>query len=101
MQTVEPRSGTWELTVIFHALFPRAVCRAPEFEHGQFVIGPGNRWTAFTRDEDLHRNAHWEDALRSLGRAEGIDATRIERMIDEAKRARRAWSSPYFGSDAN
>ena len=88
----------WEPIVIFLGLWPAAPPLV-DFENGQFVIGPGSRSSAFTRDEEMHRASTWEGAIRTAALADGIKADRIERMIREAKRARREMSSPYFDAD--
>jgi hypothetical protein len=95
----EIQDRIWEPLVIFKALFPKASYPRVEFENGEFVIGPGNRSVSSTPDSELRRAVKWEDAIRAVGLDQGIDPARIERMIVEAKRARREQGSPFFGDD--
>ena len=75
--------------MIFKAWWPTA-SPLVEFKHGQVVV---------TRDGTSYRAPTWEKAIRAAVLADGISLARIERMIAEAKRARREMGSPYFGND--
>ena len=86
-QPSDKENPLWEAIVIFKALWP-SVPPLVEFEHGQFAVGPGSRSSAFSarNGTELPRGRMQSNPPRSRM---GSTPSRIERMIAEAKRARR------------